>query len=123
MRIRSAVDMRQRPTAALLELDDPYSGWTSHDYRLQEAFTSMQHEKCNRCGNPVWLCHSYDSRIDFEVQVRTCYADAEIKDHEKQHPDELKPGDYYIATAVGIEGEDGEREPLPPRSEAIEAMN
>lgn len=115
--------MRQRPTAALLELDDPFTGWTSHDYRLQEAMSILEKEVCKTCGNSVVLCHSANSAIDFEIRVGACYADAELKDYEKAHPDEqLEAGQYRYAVAVGLENEDGTRDPLPSRREAMEQL-
>lgn len=123
-RIDSAIKMRQRPIAALLELSDPYSGWTSHDYRLQEAFLILDKETCNKCGNPIWFCHSADNRIDFEVKTGTCYAEAEIADYQKMQgkDKELDPGEYLYAVAVGIENEDGSRDPLPSRAEALQKI-
>lgn len=122
-RIKSAVDSRQRPTAALLEEDDPYSGWSSHDYRLQEAVNVINREICKTCGNPVWICHSTDNRIEFDVRVGTCYADAEIKEYEKRvdngEAPKLSPGEYLYAIPVGIENDEGEHDPLPTRLEAM----
>lgn len=123
MRIKSALAMHQRPSAALLEASNPYKGWTSIDYRLQEAMTIMESERCSRCGNPVWLCHSYDSRIDFEIVTQTCYADAELKGYEKKNEhNELEAGQYLISKAVGIKNEDDTYEPLPSRREAIDTL-
>lgn len=68
--------------------------------------------------NPVWLCHSADNRIDFLVKTGACYGQAEIEDHEKNENNKLSAGEYYYAVAVGIENEDGTREPLPTRAEA-----
>lgn len=121
-RLDSALEMRQRPTAALLEESDPYSGWESMDYRLQDAIITINREKCPKCGNPVWLCHSTDNRIDFEPVVSICYATAEIADKQKLDGRELKPGEYYYAKPVGVENEDGSRDPLPTREEAIAKM-
>lgn len=129
--MKSAVDARQRPIAALLEEPDPYSNWTSHDYRVQEAIHTIDREVCKSCGNPVWLCHSYDNRIQFDVRVGACYAKAEIEDIEKENErsgvDSLKPGEYRYAVPIGIEnGKDknGKKtyDPLPSRSEALEKM-
>lgn len=116
--------MRQRPTAALLELPDPFSGWNSHDYRLQEALSIIEKEVCKTCGNPVWLCHSADSRIDADIRVGACYMDAELKDFEKNNPGEpeLESGQYRYAVAVGVLNEDGTRDPLPSRREAMELL-
>lgn len=111
--------MRQRPTAALLEEPDPYANWVPLDYRLQDAMITMNREKCPKCGNPVWLCHSADNRIDFEPKINTCYATAEIAEKQKLDREELGPGQYYYAKPVGIENEDGTRDPLPSREEAL----
>lgn len=119
-RLKSAVEAHQRPIAALLELPDPNTGWTSHDYRLQEALNIIEREKCPTCGNPVWLCHSTSNEIQFEVRIGACYGKAEIEEYEK---DETKPklgaGEYLYSVPVGIENEDGTYEPLPSRREAL----
>jgi hypothetical protein len=122
-RIGSAIEMRQRPTAALLEEADPYSNWTTFDYRLQEAYYVLQKEICKTCGNPVWYCHSADERIDFDVRKGICYAAAEIADKEKGRDSQLGPGEYHYAVAVGVEYSDGEREPLPSRAEALKRVD
>lgn len=117
------MDAHQRPTAALLEEDDPYKGWTSHDYRLQEAINIMDREVCKSCGNPVWLCHSYDNRIQFELKVGACYGSAEVQDADNK-PDapKLEAGEYYYAVAVGLENDDGTHDPLPSRREAMQKL-
>lgn len=119
--------MRQRPLAALLELEDPFSGWTSYDYRIQEAINIMDREVCKSCGNPVWLCHSADNRIQFDVRVGACYAKAEIEDVEKSGR-ELKAGEYFYAVPTGVEsGRDRKTgkmnyDPLPSRREAMQKL-
>jgi len=96
------------------------TGWTSHDYRLQEAGYILEKEVCKTCGNPVWLCHSTNNAIDFEVKTGACYADAEIKDYEeKPGAERLSAGEYHYAVAVGIKNEDGTYDPLPSRREAL----
>jgi hypothetical protein len=117
------VDARQRPTAALLEEPDPFTGWTTYDYRVQEAINIMDREMCKTCGNPVWICHSYDNRIDFEVKVGTDYAKAALEEYEKdQSKAKLGPGEYTFAVPIGIENEDGSRDPLPSRREALQKI-
>lgn len=118
--------MRQRPTAALLELDDPYTGWTPDDYKLQEAVITMNREKCKDCGNPVWLCHvggAVGNEVEFLVSTQGCYGKAAIAEYEddKSNP-ELEAGEYHVALAVGLLNEDGSREPLPSRYQAYEQM-
>lgn len=112
--------MRQRPTAALLEESDPFSGWTSLDYTLQEASYLINQELCGACNNPVWLCHSTDNTIDFEAVISTCYAKADLEDlEENPGTAKLGRGEYRHMKAVGIENEDGSFDPLPTRREIL----
>jgi len=109
-----------RPTAALLELDDPFSGWYSHDYRLQEAIGVLDRDTCKTCGNPVWLCHTSHSGVEFDIMASMCYAKAELDAYDKMpgNPDP-EAGENRFAKAVGLKNEDGTFEPLPSRSEAL----
>lgn len=117
-RIRSAVEQRQRPTAALLCDPEPTVGWTRLDYLIQDAYLTMDRERCTICNNPVWLCHSTDNRIDFKVVTRTCYAKAELEDFEKTDKGKkLDAGEYLVARPIGID-----EDPLPTRHEAYSAM-
>lgn len=80
----------------------------------------MNREVCQTCGNPVWICHSADNRIQFDVRTGACYARAEIEDYEKVESNpKLEPGEYHYAVAVGVENEDGTHEKLPSRREAL----
>lgn len=122
-RISSAVKQGQRPVAALLGESDPFTGWTSMDYKLQDAYYTMDTEICTICNNPIWLCHSTDNRIDFKVTVRTCYAKAELDDFESSTEGKnIGSGEYLAAIPIGIEDEKGDAEPLPPRHEAFRKM-
>ena len=98
-------------------------GWTSHDYRLQEACYILDKEICQSCGNPVWLCHSTNNTIDFEIVTGTCYAKAELEDYEENSANEkLGSGEYHYAQAVGIKNEDNTYDELPSRSEALTSI-
>ena len=113
----------QRPTAALLCEPDPNSGWTRLDYLLQDAYYIMDREICSICNNPIWLCHSTDNRIEFKVDVRTCYAKSEIEDYEKTPAGKnLGTGEYLVAKAIGLENNEGGFDPLPTRTEAYNKM-
>lgn len=123
LRARSAVKQGQRPTAAVLETEDPHEGWNRLDYLIQDAVFVLESEECPRCHNPIWLCHSMDNRIDFKVVKRTCYAMAELEDFEKTPEGKsLEAGQYTHAVPIGIENEDGSFEELPTRREAYESM-
>ena len=118
-RIRSAVKQGQRPTAALLFLEDPHTGWTKYDYLIQDAYYTMDQEVCPICNNPIWLCHSTDNRIEFKVVTRTCYAKADLEDFEKSDKGKgLGSGEYLVARPVSVD----EDEDLPTRHEAYERV-
>lgn len=122
-RLRSAINLHHRPTAALLYKPNPQGKWTRIDYLLVDAFYTMDREICPMCKNPIWLCHSTDNRIDFVIKTQTCYAQAEKEDYEKTSKGKvLGSGEYIIAVPAGIEDGAGGREPLPSRKEAYERM-
>lgn len=54
--------------------EQPTEPWTEYDFKILEAYQILQDEICNQCGNPVWLCHSTDNRIDFKTVNSTCFA-------------------------------------------------
>ena len=123
VRLRSVVNLGHCPSAALLNKPNPMGEWSKVDYLLVDAFYVLDSEKCTRCNNPIWLCHSTDNRIDFKVKTRTCYAKAEIEDFENSEKGKnLGNGEYLIAVPIGIEDERGEFEPLPTRQEAYTNM-
>lgn len=123
VRLRSAVNQGHRPSAALLNKGKPKGKWSIIDYLLLDAFYTLDAEKCTRCNNPIWLCHSTDNRIEFDVKVRTCYATQTLEEYEgDKNKDKIGKGEYLIAVPVGLENVDGSHEPLPPRHEAYTKM-
>lgn len=122
-RLGSAVKQQQRPSAALLCESDPHGEWEAFDYKLVDAYYMMDTERCKLCNNPVWLCHSNDNRIEFNVKVSTCYAKAELEDYDKTRKGkDMGSGEYTVAVPIGIENMDGSFEPLPTRHEAYQKM-
>lgn len=123
VRLRSAVEYRHRPTSAILSEPDPQGQWEPIDYKLLDAYLTMNREICTICNNPIWLCHSTDNRIEFTPTVRTCYAKAEIEDFEKTSKGkELGSGEYIIARPEGLDDGRGNKEPLPSRHEAYQKL-
>lgn len=122
VRIRPAVEQGQRPTAALLYLKNPHTGWTKIDYLLQEAYLTMGREICSICKNPIWLCHSTNNEIDFEVKTLTCYARADLDIMEESKRDKLAPGEYRVVKPVGVDNGLGGKDPLPNRRTAYKSM-
>lgn len=43
------------------------------------AFQILEDETCPDCGVPVWIGHSEDEAVEFDVKSRVCYACAEIE--------------------------------------------
>lgn len=122
--MRPSVEQGQRPTAALLYLKNPHKGWTRLDYMLQQAYMTMDREICPMCKNAIWLCHSTNAMIDFEIKTLTCYAkaDLDVVEESGSTRDKLAPGEYRVIKPAGIEDGLGGREPLPNRREAYKSM-
>jgi len=117
--------MRQRPTVAMLEGSDPYTGWIPMDYRLADAVSQLERDTCKSCGNPVWLCHSTHPGIEFDFRKSACYGKAELEDYEKNLPAGVAPledGEYRYVVAVGSKNDDGTFDPLPSRAEALKLL-
>ena len=102
-------------------MEDPYTGWLSLDYRLEEAVLTLDRDICKSCGNPVWLCHTANSAVGFEIRSGWCYGKAELDDYnDSPEANKLESGEYRYAVAVGLTDEStGERDPLPTRREAL----
>ena len=101
--VRSAVEMGLRPSAHIMALKKPSSDWAVWDHKLAVAFSRLNAEMCDKCGNPIWLCRTSDSRVRFEVDTYVCAADKELskrrKEREKRKKD-LKDGEYEYVRAV-----------------------
>lgn len=113
-----------RPLAVLYSLKDPYGEWSPADYRLIRSYQQMKDELCPKCGQPVWLCHSTDPDLVWEVQTETCYATAAIEarrwkdDNPKEQPkkkDRQSWGRDYYPVATMLPDMDGNTPDLPTR--------
>lgn len=113
-----------RPTAALLEMGDPFGEWEPVDFRLQTAMHMLNKEICKQCGNPTWLCRTAVNTVEFEIHETVCYATQALEEFDELPgtPDKAKGGTRY-ALAVGLKNEDGTFDPLPSRREALEKVS
>lgn len=106
--IKSAVSLGLRPSAHILLTKNPHSNWSKWDHLLAVAFSQLNVEMCDKCGNPIWLCRTTDGRVRFEVETYVCYADKELQKRRKKREDrkrELKDGEYEFVRAVpDVEG-------------------
>lgn len=101
--VRSAVEMGLRPSAHIMALKKPSSNWSMWDHKLAVAFSRLNAEMCDKCGNPIWLCRTSDSRVRFEVDTYICYADKELskrREEREKRKKKLKDGEYEFVRAV-----------------------
>jgi len=102
------------PTVLILPDRKDSTKWTKIDKLLLLAWQTYQDDLCKKCGVPLWLGHSEDPHIDFELKETVCYSCQHIETSKKESP----PGGtkYVIPTPVEIEGEETR---LPSREEGF----
>lgn len=93
--VRTAMELHLPPTMFILDDKQPTDDWTVADKKLALAYHTLDREKCQKCGQPVWICHSNNKDIQFRMQKGHCYATATSeKWMESRAGKNLKPGDY-----------------------------
>ena len=120
--IRSALDLKVRPSAHILLHKNPHSGWTRWDHLLAVAYSQLNAEMCDKCGNPTWLCRTTDDRVRFEVNTYVCYADKELQKRRKKREErkkELRDGEYEYVRAVPDKKDDV----LPSRDDYYDLLS
>lgn len=95
--------------------------WSMKDRLLATAVIQLESEVCPNCGTAYWLGHTAHSGVDYDVKFDQCLACAELDDVTKDL--KLDAGTRPYVKAVGALNEDGSREPLPSRSEALAVPN
>ena len=76
--IRAAERFGVPPTVLLLNDRQP-DKWTQIDKKLAIAYQILEDETCKDCGVPIWIGHSDDEHVVFEIKSRICYACAEVE--------------------------------------------
>lgn len=93
--VQTAVGMGLPPTLFIDENRHEGAEWSRADKKLAMAWTILQKETCQQCGNPLWICRSSQREMQFKVNTDICYATAELKKWEKgQKAKHLKDGEY-----------------------------
>lgn len=122
--IKSALGLGLRPSAHILMLKKPLSDWSEADHKLAVAYSILESETCDKCGNPIWLCRTTDERVEFEVKKYRCFATAEQEQREdkwrKSHKKDavrLKPGEYEYTVPKARPGAQ-----LPTRADFYESL-
>jgi len=77
--IKAAINFSVPPTVLMLNDRQPSDGWSMADKKLAIAFQILEDETCPDCGIPVWLGHSDDETILFEIKSTVCYSCATIE--------------------------------------------
>lgn len=96
--VQTAAEHKFPPTTFILQNKQPTDPWTMEDKKLAMAFTILNKETCNECGQPLWICRSSNKDLLFKVRTDICYAKAEMEKWQKKNT-KLKPGQspYIVA--------------------------
>lgn len=123
--VKSALALNLRPSAHILALKRPASNWSEEDHKLAIAYSVLQSETCDKCGQPIWVCRNDDNRIQFKVKKYTCHGEKKLqktrKDWEKRNTgkdkERLKDGEYEYVVPYMTDGSQ-----LPSRIEWLESL-
>lgn len=77
--VQTAYEMGIRPLTFLVKNAQPTEPWTQADKRLLMAWTILQKESCQECGQPIWICRSSNNNLTFSVRKGLCYAKLAMK--------------------------------------------
>lgn len=121
--IKSALTLKMRPSAHILGLKNPHSDWARYDHMLAVAFSQLESEICDKCGNPIWICRAVNDRVGFKIETYRCFADAELEKAREKRAEKkgkgakLKPGEYEYAVPFTYD-----KKPLPTRDDFYARM-
>lgn len=82
--IKAARSYSLPPTVLILKDRQPQDGWLPVDKKLAIALQILEDETCPDCGIPMWIGHSEDESVVFDIKSRVCYACAEIESKQEQ---------------------------------------
>lgn len=68
----------------------PTDPWSRADFKLLEAYQVLQDERCGDCGRSVWLCHSEDPSIQWDIQTQVCYASKALQEWSERQSKKKK---------------------------------
>lgn len=87
--IKASITASIRPTAMILH-EQPSEPWNDHDFLLIEAYEIFQSERCS-CGLLIYMCHSEDDAIQFDVHEDVCAAKVAVETKESKYKDGDRP--------------------------------
>ena len=82
-----------KPSALILGKDS-HKPWSRTDIVLAKAYQRFLNELCQQCGNPKYLCHSDDNRIQFRVAYDECASNAVAEKEQARISKEQKSPKY-----------------------------
>jgi hypothetical protein len=107
------------PPTSLITNKQPSEGWSKEDKKLAMAWTILNREACQKCGQPLWICRSSEKNLLFKVKKDVCYASAELEKYQNKKPaPKLRPGEYTYAVPEMLDGS-----PLPTRRDYLSDLN
>lgn len=56
------------------------------DIALMKAWTMLKRESCPKCGMPIWLGHSTNNYVQFDVDESMCHSCIAVEKHESSQP-------------------------------------
>ena len=62
--------------------EQPDAPWTLLDFKLLEAYQTLQDEICPQCQNPMWLCRSGSQDVGWSVRTDICRASREREERQ-----------------------------------------
>lgn len=104
--IEAALELRMPPTTLIYTERQPGDDWTDFDKKLAVAAHILKKQTCPKCGQPMWICRSDDSNLDFRVRTATCYSSKALEEARKkreksnQKNKELKLGEFEYVEPV-----------------------
>lgn len=118
--IETAIELKMPPTALIYNDKQPTDPWDQTDKKIAIAMHMLGKQTCPKCGQPLWVCRSDDSNLDFKVKKGMCYATKalEVKQAEDtKRKRDLKPGEfYYVEPAMLFDAK------KPSRADWLESL-
>lgn len=115
--VQTAYELGLPPTSFLGD-KQPSEEWSREDKKLAMAWTILQKETCQKCGQPLWICRSSNKNILFRVRKATCYAAAELEKKQDDKRFKLAKGEYAYAVPYTLD-----ESPLPSRRDYLESLS
>jgi len=101
--MKAAIAHHMRPSVLVLGKDSN-DGWGEWDTLLAKAYQRFLEELCQQCGNPKYLCHTDDNRVEFVLRTDDCAATAVAEkeqanraEKQRKNPNSVTYGEKVFA--------------------------